>query len=32
MNFLELQGVIGLAGFLIGLGYVIYKRSRADKK
>lgn len=32
MNFLELQGVIGLTGFLVGLGYVMYKRSKTDKQ
>ncbi len=32
MNFLELQGVIGLAGFLVGLAYVIFKRARSPKE
>jgi len=32
MNFLELQGMIGLTGFLVGLGYVMYKRSKADRE
>jgi len=32
MNFLELQGIIALAGFLVGIGYVFYKRSKVDKE
>ncbi len=32
MNFLELQGLIGLTGFLVGLAYVMFKRSRSDKQ
>ncbi len=32
MNFLEQQGVIALTGFLVGIGYVIYKRAKADRK